>query len=52
MPLWRLATGEVVNDFARVCFERCSLDARGTGGRLDPFVHPSGMATVGGSVRV
>ena len=33
---------------ARLRFERCYLDTRGAGGRLDPLVHPSGVATVGG----
>ena len=37
----------VGNDFSRLCFELCCLDARGTSDRLDPLVHPSGVATVG-----
>ena len=38
----------VGDDFARLRFEWSCFDARGAGGRLDPLVHPFGVATVGG----
>ena len=37
----------VGDDFTRLCFERCCLDARRASGCLDPLIHPSNVTTVG-----
>ena len=42
----------VSDDFTRLCFERCCLHPCGDGGHLDPLIHPSDVATVGGCLDV